>query len=344
MSDRPLVSVVVPNYNYARTLALCLRAVQEQTYQPLELILVDDGSTDDSVAIAERLGVRVVRTPHNQGVAAARNLGIGHATGEFLVFVDSDVAIAPDAVEVAVSMLEEDPAVAVVCSIHEPEPLIRDTLFEEFRALQYYHWTVSAEGPVSFLFPAMCALRRSVFDEIGPFKPWLRNTEEVDYGNRISQRYTMVLTRRVRSRHDFDDRLFPLMRKLFQRAANRVPLYARRRRFARGFETSSRVGGSVAALASLVTLPLVLLGPLWAAVPLLALGLSVAADAGTYRLILRQRGVVFLLYSAAMFFLVNVAIAAGVAAGAVRWLCSDRFRRLYETDPRQRRVMTEATT
>jgi glycosyltransferase involved in cell wall biosynthesis len=342
VSDRPLVSVVVPNYNYARTLELCLRSIQEQTYQRLELILVDDGSTDDSVAVAERLGVRVLHTARNQGAGAARNLGVEHARGEILVFVDSDVALAPDAVEVAVSMLEEDPSVAVVCSIHDPEPLIRDSLFEEFRALQYYHWTVSAEGPVSFLFSAMCAMRRGVFDDIGPFKPWLRHNDEVDYGNRLTQRYTMVLTRRIRSRQDFDDRLVPLLRKLFRRASARVPLYAQRKRFARGFETSSRVGGSITALAAVVTAPLVLLGPIWAVVPALALALSVVADLGMYRLILRQRGPWFLIYSAAMYFLINVAIATGVVTGVVRWLCSDRFRRLYETDPRERRVMREA--
>jgi glycosyltransferase involved in cell wall biosynthesis len=341
-SDRPLVSVVVPNYNFAKTLGLCLRAVQSQTYQPLELILVDDGSTDDSVAIAEQLGVRVLRTERNQGAGAARNLGVEHAKGDILVFVDSDVAIAPDAVEVAVSMLEDDPDVAVVCSIHDPEPLIRDSRFEEYRALQYYHWTVSSEGPVSFLFSAMCALPRSVFEEIGPFKPWLRHNDEVDYGNRLTQRYTMVLTRRIRSRQDHDDRLLPLLRKLFRRASYRVPLYAQRKRFARGFETSSRVGGSVAALAAVATTPLVLLGPVWATVPVLALTLSVAADFGMYRSILRRRGPLFLVYSGVVHFVVNVTIAAGVVTGVGRWLCSDRFRRFYETDPRAHQVLREA--
>jgi glycosyltransferase involved in cell wall biosynthesis len=342
VSNRPLVSVVVPNYNFESTLGLCLSAIQNQTYQPIELILVDDGSTDDSIAIAERLGVRVLRTERNQGAGAARNLGVEHAKGDILVFVDSDVAIAPDAIEVAVSMLEENPDVAVVCSIHDPEPLIRDSRFEEYRALQYYHWTISSEGPISFLFSAMCALHRSVFEDVGPFKPWLRHNDEVDYGNRLTQRYTMVLTSKIRSRQDHDDRLLPLLRKLFRRASYRVPLYAQRKRFARGFETSSRVFGSLAALAAVVTAPLALLGPVWVAVPLLALALSVAADVGMYRFILRRRGPLFLIYSGGVHFVVNVTIAAGVVAGVVRWLCSDRFRRFYETDPREHQVMREA--
>ena len=329
----PLVSVIVPNYNYAASLELCLRAMRVQTYRQIELIVVDDGSTDDSVEVARRLGVRVIRTERNMGVAGARNLGAAHALGEILVFVDSDVAAYPDAVEVAVRMLAADPRLGAVCSIHDPEPLIRDSLVEEYRALQYYYWTASSEGPISFLFPALMAMPRRVFDELGPFNTRLRETEEVDYGHRLTQRYGMVLTSAIRSRHDHDHDLPRLLRKLYRRGRARVPLYARRRRFARGFETSNRAGGSLAALAAVAAIPVaVVLGPAGAALPALALAVSVAADLGMYRFVLRRRGPLFLLYFGAVHFLVNVTIAAGVAAGAVRWLFSARFRRLYDAD------------
>ncbi|GGL07674.1 hypothetical protein Sme01_11340 [Sphaerisporangium melleum] len=331
--ESPLVSVIVPNHNYATSLELCLRALQAQTYRPIELIVVDDCSTDDSVEVARRLGVRVISTERNLGVAGARNLGVEHARGEILVFADSDVAAYPDSVEVAVGMLAADPRLGAVCSIHDPEPLIRDSLVEEYRALQYYYWTASSEGPISFLFPALMAMPRKVFDEVGRFNTRLRETEEVDYGHRLTQLYDMVLTTAVRSRHDHDDKLGGLLRKLYKRGRARVPLYAQRKRFARGFETSNRAGGSLAALAALATLPLVALaGPAGAAVPALALAASIAADFGMYRFVLRRRGPVFLLYYGAVHFVVNVTIAAGVAAGVLRWLFSARFRRLYDPD------------
>lgn len=334
MPDNPLVSVIVPNYNYAASLELCLRAVQEQTYRPIELVMVDDESTDDSVAIAERLGVKVIRTGRNQGVAAARNLGVAQTSGEILVFVDSDVAIYPDAIEVAVRMLHDDPRLGAVSSIHDPEPLIRDSLVEDYRALQYYFWTASSEGSVSFLFPAMLAMPRRVFDEVGPFNPALRTTEEVDYGHRLTQRYDMILTTAVRSRHDHDHELAGLLRKLFRRGRDRVPLYAQRKRFARGFETSTRAGGSLAALAAVAASPAaVLFWPVGAVLPAAALATSIAADFGMYRYVLRRRGPAFLLYFGAVHFLVNVTIAAGVGTGALWWLCSARFRRLYAAGP-----------
>src|SRR5260370_37521003 len=89
MATAPLVSVIIPNYNYARVLRQCLRAVQAQTYQPIEIVLVDDCSTDDSVAVAESLGVRVISPPSNGGGCAARDPGGGHARGGGLLFADS---------------------------------------------------------------------------------------------------------------------------------------------------------------------------------------------------------------------------------------------------------------
>ncbi|MDI6099385.1 glycosyltransferase [Actinoplanes sp. NEAU-A12] len=329
-----LVSVIIPNYNYAVSLPLCIEAIRKQTYPNVEVIMVDDRSTDDSVAIAERLGVKVLHTPVNSGCATARNLGVAASNGEILMFVDSDVALHPQAIEKAVFYLDQDQTLGAVCGVHDPEPLIRDSMVEEYRALQYHYWSISSEGRISFMFPAVCAIERAVFDEIGPFNTKLTQTEEVDYGNRLTQRYGMLLTSQVRARHDHDDELVPLLRKLYRRARARVPLYARRKAFATGFETSNRAFGSVAALGAVATLPLVaLLGPWALLLTGAALGASLAADLGMYRFVRKSRGVGFLLYFAAVHFAVNVTIATGVAVGALKWLGSARFRRLYDPVP-----------
>jgi glycosyltransferase involved in cell wall biosynthesis len=333
MSDlAPLVSVIVPNYNYARTLGICLQAIAAQTYTKIETVVVDDCSTDGSVQVAEALGVRVIRTPGNSGVAAARNLGAHHCRGDVLFFVDSDVALAPDAVANAVTMLQRDASIGSVCGIYEPEPLIRDSRVEEYRSLQAYYWRASSEGPVSFGFFSLGAIRAEVFAELGPFNASLQQTEEVDYGNRLSQRYTLWLSASVRGRHDDDHELWPLLRKLFRRGRLRVPLYARRRRFAQGFETASRAWGSLAALLAVVTTPLPFVSGLsWTvALPLGLVVLSLTSDAGMYRYVLRRRGVVFLGFFIGVHFLVNLAISAGAVAGAAQWLTSGAFRRLYD--------------
>lgn len=101
--DTPLVSIIIPVYNVAELLGRCLDSVLAQTYQNLEIILIDDGSTDASGELCDTYAQRDhrIRIIHqtNQGLSAARNTGITVASGEFISFVDSDDAVAPTLIE-----------------------------------------------------------------------------------------------------------------------------------------------------------------------------------------------------------------------------------------------------
>lgn len=95
--SNPLISVIVPVYNVAKYVRRCIESVERQTYQSLEVILVDDGSTDGSGRICDELegefdNITVFHTA-NQGLSAARNFGMKHISGDYVVFVDSDDAI-----------------------------------------------------------------------------------------------------------------------------------------------------------------------------------------------------------------------------------------------------------
>jgi glycosyltransferase involved in cell wall biosynthesis len=331
MQNSKLVSVIVPNYNYGKSLRGCLTALKAQTYEPMEIIVVDDHSTDDSVDVAREFGVKVLQTPTNSGVATARNLGSQNASGSILMFVDSDVAPAPDAVAESVAMLESDPSVGAACGVYEDTPMIRDSMVEECRCVQAYYWRMSSLGEVSFLFSAICALRAEVFAEIGPFNPRLRQTEEVDYGQRLSQHYKILLSPRIHGRHDDDDQLWPLLRKLFRRARLRIPLYAQRKRFARGFETASRAYASLATLITMISLiPAVVFGSFFLLVPIVLLGVSLWCDRDMYQYVVKARGWRFCAAFVAIAFMENLAISSGVVVGVVHWLLSRSFRHLYD--------------
>jgi glycosyltransferase involved in cell wall biosynthesis len=328
---QPLVSVIVPNYNYARALHLCLDSLRAQTYPHLEIIVVDDCSTDDSVAVAEAHGVRVTRTPYNGGPAAARNLGAAIATGEILFFIDSDVAARPDAVANAVDLLTADPTIGAVCGNYDPVPLIRDSLLEEYRCLQQSYWLIADEGPIMTLYTALLAIPAPVFAEVGPFNPGLRETENADYGMRLAQRYRILLSPRVRGVHDHDHELGVLVRKVFTRTALHIPLYARKPEFPGGLRSGPRAWVSIAAPLAVLTavLPL-LLGPALLLVPAAALAAFVAGDLPMYRFVRAERGTLFLVYFIAMHFFLNLVIAVAAACGVAAWLTSARFRRLYD--------------
>lgn len=113
----PLLSVIVPVYNVAAYLPRCLDSLLAQSYSRLEVICVDDGSTDDSAAILDAYAAKDSRIKvihqKNAGVSVARNRGLDAATGEFLAFVDADDWVEPDAYEKAVAAMSE--GVDLVC-------------------------------------------------------------------------------------------------------------------------------------------------------------------------------------------------------------------------------------
>jgi len=127
--DQPLVSAVIPAYNAGKYLSDAIESVLAQTHPGVECIVVDDGSTDSTSAVAERYGdrVRLVRQA-NAGVSAARNRGASEGRGELLAFLDADDRWLPERVERQVEAFRSRPGVeAVVCATRvvnaELEPL-----------------------------------------------------------------------------------------------------------------------------------------------------------------------------------------------------------------------------
>ncbi len=110
MKISPLISIIVPVYNARQYLAQCVQSIQEQTYSNIEIILIDDGSTDDSGAMCDQFAssdarIKVIHSP-NKGVSSARNIGLELALGEFITFVDSDDTVEKDFVDTLYSAFE----------------------------------------------------------------------------------------------------------------------------------------------------------------------------------------------------------------------------------------------
>lgn len=106
------ISVIVPIYNADKYLARCIDSIVNHTYHNLEIILVDDGSVDQSLKICEQYAKNDTRIKiiyqHNQGVSVARNNGISHATGEYICFVDADDFVSKDYCQNLVNLIKRD--------------------------------------------------------------------------------------------------------------------------------------------------------------------------------------------------------------------------------------------
>ena len=186
------VSVIIPTHNYARFLGEAIDSALAQTLPPLEVIVVDDGSTDATPAVLAAYGdrIRMIRQK-NSGVAVARNAGIAAARGEYLAFLDSDDAWYPRKLELQMPRFDADPSLGLVhCGA--------ETIDADGRTLGS-----SVDGMEGRVAEAMLRLDREVIypqgssivvpkriaEEIGGFDARLPPSEDWDFCYRIAARY-----------------------------------------------------------------------------------------------------------------------------------------------------------
>ncbi|OZG61319.1 glycosyltransferase [Bifidobacterium lemurum] len=137
--SNPLISIVVPVYNVENYLEDCAASITQQSYTNLEIILVDDGSTDSCPTLCDLLATEDPRVQvihqSNRGLSGARNAGLQHATGEYICFVDSDDMIHPELVQASVNALQRHHTAAVMygyCSIDGHGEYINSSVESKF--------------------------------------------------------------------------------------------------------------------------------------------------------------------------------------------------------------------
>ncbi len=185
----PVVSVVVPAFNASRTIRATLQSVLTQTFDDIEVVVVDDGSTDDTAQLAEGMGhpVRCISVA-NGGVSRARNLGTAESAGRYLAFLDADDLWMPKKLEEQVRLLEDDAdaggcyvgVVKVDLELRELERLPARE-FEDLCASLLLHSSVIPSAPSSLL------VRREVDAQIGGFDPRFSQCADWDYLLRLSR-------------------------------------------------------------------------------------------------------------------------------------------------------------
>jgi len=187
----PLVSIIIPCYNASPWLAATLESALAQTYRPAEIIVIDDGSTDDSLALARTFAPRGVHVYArlNRGAANARNHGLAVARGEFIQFLDADDLLAPDKISTQLAhpaaaepstllscawgRFQRDPAATVFAR----EPLCADFLPVDFMITKF-----RTHG---MMHPAAWLVSRDLITRAGPWDERLTLDDDGEYFTRV---------------------------------------------------------------------------------------------------------------------------------------------------------------
>jgi len=185
-----LISVIIPCYNQAHFLGEAIKSVLNQTYKIYEIIVIDDGSNDNSSVVASTYpNVKVIRSK-NQGVAEARNKGLGVSKGKYVVFLDADDRLLPEALEINLKFLKKHPesafstgSIRYIDSYGNPMPTPNQLCFAKDHYKEMLRLCFIGGCPGRILF------RRDIFDFIGGFNSYTSPAEDYDMYLRVTRSF-----------------------------------------------------------------------------------------------------------------------------------------------------------
>ncbi len=187
--EKPAVSVVIPAFNRAWSLEQTLRSVADQSFKNYELIVVDDGSTDDTPALLRKVPqIRVHRWEDNRGVSAARNKGVQMARADLICFLDSDDRWAANKLRAQVEWMKAHPDCP---ACYTDEIWIRNgvRVNPKNKHRKYSGDIFKQCLPLCIISPSSVMIRASVLEVIGEFDPDLAACEDYDLWLRLASRY-----------------------------------------------------------------------------------------------------------------------------------------------------------
>jgi glycosyltransferase involved in cell wall biosynthesis len=185
----PLVSVIIPNYNYANFLGDAIQSVLNQTYKNFEIFVVDNESSDNSVSVALKFEnqITVVRKPHG-GVSSARNLGLSLAKGSYICFLDSDDTWVEDKLEKQLKRALTTQAEIVYSGINlcDEHLKIQGVQFPEYRGNCHNYYLQNPTKAIILLGCSNALIKKDQIDQVGGFREYLHHSADWDFFRRLS--------------------------------------------------------------------------------------------------------------------------------------------------------------
>jgi len=242
-----LFSIIIPAYNAEKTIRKCLDSVLKQDFSDFEVILVNDGSSDNTEEIinqytVDQYDVKQIVLAKNSGPAKARNTGIKKAQGEIIVFIDSDVTFKdPGALLGLAEIFKGKPEIDGVIMIKDKIPLNKGLTPLYIAYYKYYLWNQPGEYQTSFT-TERSAVKKHIFDKVGYFDEGYRkpDVEDFEFGYRLEkENYKIYIARSIKVGHHFET-FKQLTKKTLRRSWQWIRLFLKRKKFDPVYSTKER--------------------------------------------------------------------------------------------------------
>jgi len=183
-TNTPSLSVIIPVFNGGESFRRCLETVFNSELRNFEVIVVDDGSTDSSADVARSFPCSLILSIVNSGPSVARNIGAANARSGLLFFLDADILIQPESLEIAVSALQSNQQIDALFGSYTKETIPGNLVSRYKNYVHHYTHQNSNADAVTFC-GGFGAIRRPVFITLGGFDPDRRILEDIELGHRL---------------------------------------------------------------------------------------------------------------------------------------------------------------
>ena len=326
--DNMTLSVIIPVYNGAKTICRCAAAVVNA--HPFEIIVVDDGSTDDTPRLVKSSPVALLTTAGPGGPAQARNAGAAQAKGDVLVFVDADVEVHEGSLARIANLFLTNPDLHAVFGSYDDEPEYRSAV-SLYKNLLHHYVHQQGQGHASTFWAGLGAVRRTTYLRLGGLDESYRrpSIEDIEFGYRLRESgLRCELHREIQGKHLKHWTFVQLIKTdLFDRAVPWTELILRTGRCASDLNFGWRhKANSLVALAIPPVLSIAGAGPILFLIPILA-AVFIVANFSLLRFLKSRGGLLFLFCAIPLHLLYGLSCAVGFMAGMTRYTVRVIFRK-----------------
>ncbi len=304
---KPNLSVVIAVYNGADFLKRCLPALVASADEDTEIILVNDGSTDESAEIGKQFSAKVITLPEKSGAANARNNGVSQAAGETILFIDADVVVQANTIRDLRRLFAENPDYAAIFGSYDDAPGETD-FFSQYRNLMHRFFHQTGGGEADTFWSGFGAVRREAFLKVGGFdaeKFEIPSVEDIELGYRLRERgYRILLVPELQAKHLKKWDFASILRTDFwQRAVPWAELILLNPQVAHNLNVkpSQKISALLAGI-FLLSLPLIVLRWWFVLATIVCLFALIAVNRDFYKFFLKRKGFFFTLGVLPMHF------------------------------------------
>lgn len=205
------VSLYIPCFNSANTISKCIESISKQTYKIDEIIVIDDGSTDNTCEIASRYNVKIIQHKEHKGLAEARNTGISNSKNEYIASIDSDCVARKDWLETLIATIKNENIAGAGGYLIETNS---NSIADKWRMIHLtQNWGNKKITNPRQLFGNNILFRKSALFDVGLYNPiYKTNSEDYDISQRLMKKgYTLVYTPKAKVGHIRKDTIHSAM-------------------------------------------------------------------------------------------------------------------------------------